>query len=142
MKKSLYALLVVAAVAIAVPRSAAAQTAPALVKVPFQFIVGGAVLPAGSYQIAPDSQASSVLLITSLSGKPLAAFATTTRTENLTLTDAQVHVAFKNIDGQYFLWQVAMPGSYAREIPVTRAQAERTLARLNLVPTGHADVTK
>ncbi len=140
MKKALFALLVVAAVAIAAPRSASAQTAPTLVKVPFQFIVGETVLPAGSYRIA--SQDSSALLITSLKGKPVAAFASTVRTENPTPTNPHVHVAFKNIDGQYFLWQVSMPGSDSREVIVTRAQAKRTLAKLNLGRAEHADVAK
>ena len=142
MKKFLFALAAVAAVAIAAPRSASAQTAPALVNVPFQFIVGEVVLPAGSYRIASDSQASSVLLIASLKGRPIATFATTIRVDNQAPGDAQVHVAFKNIGGQYFLWQVAMPGSDTREVSFTRAQAERTLAKLDLGPADRANVAK
>jgi hypothetical protein len=142
MKRSLFALLAVAAVVLAAPRSASAQTAQTLVKVPFQFIVGEIVLPAGSYRIASETQTPSVLLITSLAGKPVAAFAYTTRTENQAPKDTQAHVAFKNIGGQYFLWQVAVPGSDAREMSFTRAQAERTLAKLKLSPADRADVAK
>jgi hypothetical protein len=141
MKKLVFALLVGASAAILAPGSGYAQTAPALVKVPFNFIVGDVLLPAGSYRIAADTQDSSLLVITRTNGKP-GAFAVTGRMEGRASTDAQVHVAFKNVDGRYFLWTVAMPGGDWREIAVTRAQAERTLARLNLLAAEPSNVTK
>ena len=140
MKRIVFALLVVAAVAVLAPRSASAQTAPALFKAPFNFIVGDALLPAGDYRIASDTQDPTLLVITNAKGKP-AAFAAAGRADG-TPGDSQVHVAFKNVDGQYFLWRVAMPGSDSREIVVTKARAERALAKLNLLPAEHADVAK
>ncbi len=141
MKKLLFALPVVATALIAAPRPASAQTDAALVKVPFQFIVGDRVLPAGSYRIAPDPQDASVLVITNVSGRPAAVFSAIARAQDRS-ANAPVKAAFKNVDGHYFLWQVAMPGSDIREVAFTRAEAERTLAKLNLMPAEHADVAR
>lgn len=143
MKKTLFTFLVVAVATLAAPRPTSAQSAPALVKIPFQFIAGGTVLPAGSYWISPDTHDPSVMLLANVNGKPAAVFAVFAATAvNPTLLDPQVRVAFKNVDGQHFLWQVTMPGDDAREVIVTRAQAQRTLAKLNLIPAQHADVAK
>jgi hypothetical protein len=142
MKKTLFTLLAISAVAIAGPRSASAQTNPALVKVPFRFIVGGTVLPAGSYRIASDTQDPSLLVITNQQGQPAATFATVGSADNPNPMDPEVHVAFKNVDGLYFLWRVEMPGSDAREVVITKAQAERTLAKLNLLPEQRGEPTK
>ncbi len=141
MKKILFALLAVASVAIAVPRSASAQD-PALVRVPFQFIVNGTLLPAGSYRITSDTQDPSLLVITNLKGKPAASFATVGWEANPQPMDPQVHVAFKNFDGQYFLWRVAMPGSDSREVVINKVQAERMLAKLNIPLAEPATPTK
>ena len=142
MKKILFAVLVVAAAAIAAPRSASAQTNPALVNVPFKFIVGDAVLPAGSYRISSDTQDPSVLVVTNLQGKPAATFATAGWTSNPNVMDPQVHVAFKTVDGQNFLWRITMPGGSGREVLFTKAEAERTLAKLNLLPEQRGEPTK
>jgi len=141
MKKMLFALLVVGVVGFAGPRPASAQDTT-LVKVPFDFIVGEHVLPAGSYRIVPDSQDSTLLLIESTRGKMAAAFAATGWTPNPNPMDPQARVQFKNVDGHMFLSQVALPGTDARQLIVTKTEAERTLARLNLMPAEHADSAK
>ena len=115
---------------------------PALVKVPFQFIVGDKALPAGDYRIAPQTPDSAVLLVTSTDGKSAAAFAATESVGGEPSQSGPVHVAFKNYDGQYFLWQIAMPNQDVREIRLTRASAERTLVRLNLMPPEHGVAVK
>ncbi len=142
MKKTLLALLVVGTIAFAGLRPASAQSDPALVKIPFSFIVGAKVLPAGSYRIAPQLDDPSLLLVTPTKGGTAAAFAATGFAKNPNPMDQQVHVAFKNVDGHYFLWEITMPGGEAREVNVTKAEAERTLARLNLMPAEHADSAK
>ncbi len=142
MKKMMFALLVVGAVAFAGLRPASAQSSPALVKVPFDFIVGDRVLPAGSYRIAADIQDPSLLQITATQGKAVAAFAATGWAKNPNPMDPQVHVAFKNVDGHLFLWQIAMPGGDAHEVIVTKAEAERTLVKLNLMPAERAEPAK
>jgi hypothetical protein len=141
MKKTLVVLLVAGVVSFAGVSLARAQSAdPALVTVPFQFIVGGKVLPAGRYRITEQAENPSLLLITRLDGKPVGAFAATESEPNPLSTGGEVHVAFKKYDGQYFLWQVAMPFRDTREIGLSKASAERMLAKLNLMPAGHADV--
>ncbi len=142
MKKMLLAFVVLALVGFAGARTASAQSETALVKVNFPFIVGDRVLPAGSYRITPDTQDPMLLLIASTKGKPAAAFAATGRSDNPNPMDPKVHVAFKNIDGQYFLWRITIPGSDGREVALTKAEAERTLAKLNLMPVEHAEPAK
>ncbi len=143
MKKMILAVLVLGVVGFAAPRFASAQVSgPALVKVPFDFIVGDKVLPAGSYRIAPDTQDPTLLFINSTNGKASAAFAATGWTTNPSPMDPEAHVAFKNVDGHMFLWRVAIAGSDTREIALTKAEAERTLAKLNLMPAERADTAK
>jgi hypothetical protein len=142
MKKLIPAVFVVAVLGFAGVRPASAQSDTAIVKVPFDFIVGDRVLPAGSYRIAPDMNDSTLLFVTSTRGTTAAAFAATGWTPNPNRADGQAHVAFKNVDGHMFLWQVAMPGADAREVTVTKTGAERTLARLNLMPAERADSAK
>ncbi len=142
MKKLLFVVLAVGAIAFAGPRPAVAQSGNALVKIPFDFIVGDKLLPAGSYRIAPDTQDPTLLQIMSTQGKMVAAFAATGWTRNPNPRDPEAHVAFKNVDGHMFLWQVSTPGNDAREIALTRIEAERTLARLNLMPAERTDSAK
>ncbi len=142
MKNILFALLVVAAATVVAPGSASAQTDPALVKIPFQFIVGSTLLPAGSYRIVADTQDASLLTIVNLQGKPAAMLATTGRAVNPDPMSPQAHVTFKNVDGQYFLASVATPGADMREVSITKTQAEQVLARLNLLPAERADTAK
>jgi hypothetical protein len=142
MKKILAVALFAGVVSLVGISPALAQGDPALVKVPFRFIVGDKVLPAGSYRIAAQTQDASILLITSLDGKSMAAFAATQGAFNPLSTSSEVRVAFKSFDGQYFLSQVSMPGRDTREVLVSKVSAERTLAKLNLMPAEHADVAK
>ena len=141
MKKVLLAALVVGAMALGGPRPALAQSGSAVVKIPFDFIVGDKLLPAGSYRLAPDTQDPLLLEITS-THDTVGTFAATGWTTNPNPMDPQAHVSFKNVDGHMFLWCVSVPGSAAREVTVTRSEAEQTLARLNLMPAERADTAK
>lgn len=131
MKKMLVALLVAGVCSFAGVATARADSDTAVVKVPFQFIVGDKVLPAGEYRIEHQGDPS-VLMITRADGKG-GALAITQSTGVPTPSDAQVRVAFKNFEGRSFLWQVGMPGQDTREIKLTKESAERVLARLNLM---------
>jgi hypothetical protein len=140
MKKTLVVLLVAGIVSLAGVFSARAQsTDPALVKVPFRFIVGGKLLPAGSYRISAQTQDAAILLISSFEQKSVAAFASTRAVANPSSTGGAVHVAFKNYDGQYFLAMVSMPGEDSREVVLSKTLAEQMLAKLNLTPADRAD---
>jgi hypothetical protein len=142
MRKTLFALLLVGVFGFAGVRPALAQSDAALVKVSFPFIAGQKVLPAGSYRISADARDSSLLLIASTSVATDAAFVATGSTEIADAMGSQVHVAFKNVDGHYFLWKIAMPDGSARQINVTKVEADRTLARLNLMPVERGDSAK
>ncbi len=136
MRKILFALLMVAIVAFGGLRPASAQSSmSALVNVPFDFIVGGRVLPAGTYEISAAVKDPTLLTVSSTGDKRVSVFAATNWATGLVPNDPNVRVAFKNVHGHMFLWQIAMPGGNGREIVVTRAEAVRTLAKLNLLPT-------
>ncbi len=138
MKKMLFVLLVVAIAGFAGLRPASAQSYSAIVNVPFEFIVSGHVLPAGHYRIAPDPRDSTLLVITNTRDTAAAAFAVTGLAPNTAGEGAEARVAFKNVDGHMFLSQIFLPGTDAHEITVTKAEAERTLAKLNLAPVNVA----
>jgi len=112
---------------------AAAQSDATIVKIPFQFIAGQRLLPAGSYRITPQAPQAGMVTISSLGDKALAVFVVT---EDLGYSDAsgiQSRVTFVNYDGQHFLRTIAVPGTDGRVVAFTKAGAERTLARLNLL---------
>ncbi len=132
MKKMLLSVAVVGLVGFAGARPASAQTNPVLIKVPFAFIVGDHVLPAGSYRITPGAEDPSVLLVENTQHPTDAAFVVAQSAPNASVGDPRVQ--FKSVGGHMFLWQVEVPGDGAREVMVTRAAAERVLARLNLMP--------
>ena len=142
MKKTFLALLIVGAIAFAGVGIASAQEDPAIVKVPFQFIAGEHLLPAGTYRISADQFDRTLLTISRLDGKGEAVFAETDWTGDVSLPGRKVDVQFKNIDGHYFLALVAMPGASGRSVRLTKASAERTLVRLNLMPAEHGDMAK
>ncbi len=142
MKKTILALLVIGAVTMVAPRFVAAQSDPAVVKVPFQFIVGDRLMPAGTYRIASDPTDRTLITIEELGGKGASVFAETNWTGNSTEYGAKVNVQFKNVDGHYFLAEVAIPGDNVRAVTLTKADAERALARLNLMPIERGDAAK
>lgn len=141
MKKTFLALVVIGIVAAAGMRPAFAQTDPAVVKVPFQFIAGDRLMPAGTYRIAPDAQDPTLLAISDVNGKGPGAFTSTVWTGSQS-KGTKVQVQFKNVDGHYFLWQVAIPSAGDRAVPINKMGAERVLAHLNLMPAERADVAK
>jgi hypothetical protein len=141
MKKLAIVLLVAGACSFAVVPVARAGD-PALVKVPFQFIVGERVLPAGEYRIEPQTSDATVLMVTNTAKGQASAFAVAPSTGLGAAPGTLVHVAFKNFSGQYFLWQITMPGRDTQEVKLTKKQAEQTLVRLNLMPAERADVAK
>ncbi len=143
MKKILVTLVVAGALAFPTLSMAAGQNGEsAIVKVPFQFVVGDKVMPAGSYRISAQTGDWSVLTITSVDGKRGAVFASTRAAVNPASDSPNAQVKFNNFFGQYFLQSVALPGKDAREVLITKAQAEQTLTRLNLVPAEHAATAK
>jgi hypothetical protein len=138
MKKVLVALLAAGVVSLFGVSSVRAEDTMdhSIVKVPFSFIVGNKLLPAGTYRIEAESDAPTTLVIQSTGRTSATAFAETDWAgDQPSFTSQKVRVQFKNYDGRYFLSQVVMPGEDARVIPLTERSAEHSLTALNLMPT-------
>ena len=142
MRKMFVSLMVAGIVSLAVTWPAAAQSSAAEVKIPFQFIVGNKVMPAGRYLVSTQTTDWAVVLITSLDGNAVAAFTSTQAVPHSARDGSDAHVTFRKYFGQYFFQGVAVPGWDAREVNVTKEQAERTLAKLNLLSADRADSAK
>ncbi len=134
-KKLMVTLIAVGVVSFAASSPAAAQNGGdvAIVKVPFQFIAGDRLLPPGSYRIDSLTADWGVVRISSLGREPISVFVSTNNAgaEKQPTNDAKVK--FVVYHRQYFLQWVALPGRDAREIEMSPAGAERTLAKLNLL---------
>ena len=142
MRNILVALLVVGTVSFAAISPSAAQSSEAaLVKMAFPFIAGDKLMPAGSYMISGETRDWTRMRIASLDGKSVAIVRLKTSTLN-PLPGIEPRFWFTNYHGQYFLAKVAMPGFDVREVPLTKAEAERTLTRLNLMRDEGADSVK
>jgi hypothetical protein len=125
-KQLLVAVVVVLALAGAMP--AYAQGNVSKVNVPFPFIVGDTVLPAGSYTVTTPSDG--VLAIQSATSQAVAtALVQPTGGELSKNTNALF--SFAKMGGQYFLAQVSLPGAEARTLPLPKGHVSAMLAKLN-----------
>jgi hypothetical protein len=130
MKKQLLMVLATAGIGILLGAhpSFAQATDEAVVRVPFQFVAGDAVLPAGRYFVQADSGDPSVLWITSSDGRHAGVVATNWGGgEN---DGAQVRFEFRKYGDAYLLSAVAMPGEDAREIALAPSVVEHDLVRV------------
>ncbi len=144
MKKML--LLLVAAVALSsvyASPAAAQSAAAAIVKIPFQFIAAGRVLPAGSYRIDPQTADWSTIKISSADEKAaIAVFVGTNNREPVGPNKGDASVRFVTYGGQHFLQEVYVPGRNPREVTITASRAQQLLVKLNLTSAEPADVAK
>lgn len=137
MRKTLVALLVAGAPSLAAISPSAAQSSEeALVKVPFPFITADKLMPAGTYLVSGETGDWSVVRIASVDGK-MVAIVRAKNTAVKPVAGIQPRFWFTNYHGHYFLQRLWMPFLDVREVPLTKAEAERTLTRLNLM---HQDV--
>ncbi len=142
MKKTIVALLFVGvAFATTILPARAQGDEQALATIPVRFIVGSKVLPAGTYIIEPRRGDWTVLQVTSVDHKWQASLPVTQGGPSPTITP-KVKVNFAQYFGEYFLNEVEFPGLNSREAHVTKADAERILAKLNLTPGERADFAK
>lgn len=100
-----------------------AQSARLRVDVPFDFVVGGTTMHAGSYSIAPIRPGNNALLITSANGEESRVVMT------CTCAYEQGHdrsdLVFQVVNGHYFLWQIWTEGyQEGRELQLKRPTAE------------------
>lgn len=100
-------------------------------KIPFPFIVGGAVMPAGEYRLAMRQGDQTTMRIASACGR-VAAFVSVSPTGGVTGT-GEPTLVFRRIGNGYFLSNVNIPGEPGREVAVPAGAAA---ARLVLLITG------
>ncbi len=128
-KQLLVAVMIVGVLALAGSLPAYAQGSPSKVTVPFQFIVGETVLPAGSYVVTNVADRSDIVAIQSVDGKLVAtAFLQAT---GIWSQKPNALFSFQKIGGRYFLSEVSIPGSDARAISLPRQRVEAMLVKLN-----------
>jgi len=100
----------------------------AVVKVPFQFVAGDTVLPAGVYRVTADSESPNVVWIASTDGKSVAVV--DTECGGPLVTKAQPQLVFRKYGSTCFLTSINVPGDDGRLIPLTRADVAQQLAHM------------
>jgi hypothetical protein len=103
-----------------------AQEAGVKANIPFDFVVGNQVLPAGEYLVTPASSSRQVILIRSSDNKA-AMFATAFGCSSSRPPD-QTKLVFHTMGGRYFLYQV-WPQGYAQGSELPKSKIEVQLAK-------------
>ncbi len=128
MKKQIFGILAVAGILALAALAAQAQDATAVVKVPFQFVVSGTVLPAGSYRVVPDAADPNLLKLYDVSGK-IGVPIVTDFGGDVSGAD-QATFGFRKVGGYYFLSEIRLPGADDRVVPLTTKSITTQLAKL------------
>ncbi len=130
MRKQLFGILATAGLGILLAgQTASAQVADQVVAhVPFQFVAGDAVLPAGTYTVRPDSSDPTMLWIINADGRPASAVLTEWGGPDNDGTQAMLQ--FKKYGEAYMLSSVALPGEAARQIPIPKKEVEADLVKV------------
>ncbi len=121
MRKQLFAWLAVTVLTFAGSTAAYAQAPVTTVLVPFEFIVGDTVLPAGAYVVTSIFSGGATLCVRSRDGKSGAVAMVNLADTPGWSTDATI--SFVKIGGQYFLSTVRTPGMKAQVIRLSRPLA-------------------
>jgi hypothetical protein len=120
-------------VAVAVMSAAGVSIASAqtrvVAKVPFDFIVGETVMPAGSYVVQSVEDENGVMSVESADGRSTAM----TLAQSAAALEAftEPHLVFEKFGGRYFLARVVAGAGDEQEILLTPAKMERELAVIN-----------
>jgi hypothetical protein len=94
--------------------------------VPFDFVVGGAPLPAGKYFVKPASEGATVIEIESADGRHTAYTLTTSASSNVPVPSAEL--VFEKRDNRYFLERLVTADGDEREITRTHGRNEHEVA--------------
>lgn len=113
-------------IALGTASSARAQETRLVAHVPFAFVVGHSVLPAGEYVVRDESEDNSVLGIASADGKRFVNTLTVAGAPENSMELSEL--VFDKVGGQYFLARVITPGSEERDILVKAAPAAQEVA--------------
>ena len=122
--KKVMGCLSMAALAVVLAAPMPAQSIVVKANVPFDFMVGSRLLPAGNYEFATISQ-TGVLRVMSESGSTSAMAASSADHDGG--SRSVVSVEFHRYGNEYFLYKVWNGGAtYGREIPASRTERELT----------------
>ncbi len=97
-------------------------------KIPFSFVVGGAVMPAGEYRLAMRQGDQTTMHIASTCGR-VAAFVSVSPAGTVTET-GEPTLVFRRAGNGYVLSEVNVPGEQGREIAAPTGAAAERLTRL------------
>ena len=125
--------LIVAAVAVAVGRPSVARAeGEGLVtaKIPFDFIVGDTLLPAGNYMISETSSGPTVLMVESTDGTRVS-LVSTIPTISTDGSVAQPDVQFEKLGKEHFLSRVDLHDGTAREVVLSPSIMEHELVKVD-----------
>jgi hypothetical protein len=91
--------------------------------IPFDFVVGNHMLPAGEYTVVNQGPVNQVILIRSDEGK--AAILSLTQPCSSLSPSAKTKLVFHTMAGRYFLYQIWTEGkSSGRQLPKSKAEVE------------------
>lgn len=99
-----------------------AQEARVKANIPFDFVVGNKVLPAGEYIVSPEGGTNQAIVIRSEEG---ASSALATTHACATLNPVSTKLVFHTMGGQYFLSQIWTAGyDQGRQLPKSNAEVQ------------------
>ncbi len=98
------------------------------VNVPFRFVVGESVLPAGRYTVHPGDVDGAVVWFVSPNGHHVAV--TATQWGGPSFEGNSAHLRFRVYGTTHFLSSIQIPGEASRFLPLPRSNVENELARL------------
>ena len=97
-------------------------------KVPFRFVVGSEVLPAGRSNLRAETMDPSVIWIESANGQSVAV--TNMLWGGRVYKGSRADLAFKVYGHTHFLSRINIPGDDPRVVPLSRTEVDQELARL------------
>ena len=123
-------LMMAAALAVLATASIARANDEVIATVPFPFIAGDVLMPAGEYSVRVASDDMSVWAITSVDGRHHALISTIAAPPARTLTPPEL--IFDKFANEYFLAKVVLDSSDQREIPLKPATMEHEIVKVAL----------
>lgn len=103
--------------------AAQAQEIGVKADIPFNFVVGNQMLPAGEYTLLNQGAVGQAVLIRSYEGKT--ALFSSTQPCTSSSPSAKTKLVFHTMAGRYFLYQIWTEGNASgRQIPKSRAEVE------------------
>jgi hypothetical protein len=129
MKRQIFGIVMAAGIAVLIAAPSFAQaTDQAILRVPFQFVAGNTVLPAGTYTVRAGESDPAVLWIVSTNGRRVSIVAT--NFGGRLNARSRPLFQFRKYGDAYLLAQVAMPGESVRQVPLPENVVEQDLVKV------------